>query len=271
MSENKTIKLQLLKRINLDYRSINHLISLDNELQKMMLTNIEIDITKTSFFEASLCSIFSAILRRSIEKNGLNISFRHNNNNVMKLLNKNGFFGKVQDVNGTIIPLKKFDKNENENFLKYVSEHLKAETNKFPFTKDIADEIRINLGEIFSNCEIHTQTKQVYTCGQLFPNVHEFSFSLTDTGEGIPNLVSQKKGIEDPIEAIKWALDKGNTTKTDNIGGLGLKRLKDSILKRNGTLIIISNNVYYDAINDLAEKFSFDFEGTCVIIKLQYS
>lgn len=68
--------------------------------------------------------------------------------------------------------------------------------------------------EIFTNAVLHTQTNYIYTCGQFFPKKHCIDFSIVDTGVGIRNTVNSGTGRNlDAVNAIRWALVDGNTTK----------------------------------------------------------
>lgn len=131
-----------------------------------------------------------------------------------------------------------------------------------------------SLVEIFSNSAIHSSSKLgIFTCGQYFPQKHKIDFAISDAGIGIRENVSRLRNMKNikSSEAIKWALKEGNTTKVGNTpGGLGLKLLKEFIIKNKGSLQIVSNSGYYllsDEFEDLQE-LETEFPGTCVNIEI---
>lgn len=252
--------------MDLNYDSFLKLLELEKFLSMKAFASIDISI-ESSWFNSVLCPFMTAILRKNIEKNGLNIRIGISKPSVNDIFHRNGFWGEVYDVNDTIVPLQKFNRNENENFLAYISRHLQSGSNKFPFSKIFSDFIKENLAELFSNCEIHSQTDRIYVGGQYFPNKHQFSFCLTDVGIGIAKHISEKISLTN-MEAIQWAFQKNNTTKEDGPGGLGLKRLKKGVLENKGDLFVIANNILFDVLKNKIYENSVDFHGTSVILSL---
>lgn len=270
----KIIPIEINRDIRINYDSIVALLKLDDELKNLEFCNCAIK-PKTPWFDGELCSLLSAILTRRREQNSLSLTFdfSETNNGVVSILMRNGFFAQksINDINNTIIPVKSFDRIQNEAFIDYIKEHFIG--NKFPFPKNFTQDIKNALAEIFSNCEIHSETKKVYSAGQYFPQKGKnglFSFCLTDLGIGIPTLVKNKRiGQERTSEdAIRWAFEKSNTTIEDRPGGLGLNSLKEKALQNNGQLIVVSRDIYFDATTDVCQYLPFDFEGTSVILTL---
>lgn len=95
-----------------------------------------------------------------------------------------------------------------------------------------------SLLEIFQNAAIHSQSGPgVFICGQFYPQKQRLDFTIADAGIGIRENVRQYTGRPkmNSCDAIRWALEEGNTTKTGKQpGGLGLKLLKDFICLNKG-------------------------------------
>ena len=73
------------------------------------------------------------------------------------------------------------------------------------------------------------------------------------------------------IDAIKWALIDGNTTKQGVPGGYGLTILQDFLRMNGGSLQIISNNGYYchDNNSQFTRIFNAEFPGTALNLQIR--
>ena len=95
-------------------------------------------------------------------------------------------------------------------------------------------------------------------------------FSVCDTGTGIPRLVKRQHPDISSVDAIHWALQRGNSTAQLNSGvprGLGLADLKDFTELNKGSLIIFSNNVYYNCSdNGVKVPMRYEIVGTLITI-----
>ena len=267
------VVFELKRDIQADFASVRSLMIFNNELKQLYFCKCVIK-PKFSWIDGSMFSILSAILRQRIEKNGLRIVFDFSESKpaIKELFLRNGFFeeSEIVDKNNTLVPVKAFDRTQIESFIQYVVENF--DNNKFPFPRTFALSTIVCLAEIFSNCEIHSQTRRVFTAGQFFPNKSdrgEFAFCLTDLGIGIVTLV--KKEVNNHFsseDAIRWAFTKSNTTRSDRPGGLGLNTLRENTARHGGHLLVVSNDIVYDALEDKCDKLPFAFDGTSVILKL---
>lgn len=234
---------------------------------------ILIDLKNIKFFNSSLCSIFTSILRKAKEEKYLNIEidFDEKNSTVKKVFDTNGFFNEdksnyinnIKDLNDTYIVVKKFEKNKFNEFLDYIRCSL---VNRH-FSNNILILLFQQLAEIFNNFQDHSDSKYLHIAGQFFPNKKHIDICLTDKGIGIANLIIRDKKLRNQLEAVKWAFEGQNTTR-EKFGGFGLKNLKKFIENNKGQLIIYCNRICYDVINDRHDIFDMGFLGTSIFIRL---
>lgn len=111
--------------------------------------------------------------------------------------------------------------------------------------------------EIFLNAYGHGVEKNhisglgVTSCGQYFKNSKKLKLTVVDFGCGIISNVKTHFSATNPnlddASAMKWALEMGNSTKTDSLDmniprGLGLDLLRDFVRINGGTLSVYSNS-----------------------------
>jgi K+-sensing histidine kinase KdpD len=128
-----------------------------------------------------------------------------------------------------------------------------------------------NIIELFDNTREHSKSTQgIYIAGQFFKEKQKFDFTIVDMGVGIVENVNSflneklKSG-----EAIHWAMQKQNSTRIGEPGGLGLALLKELIMKSNGKIEVISNDGYYFIKNQEEgfEDLDIIFQGTIINIE----
>lgn len=231
--------------------------------------NIVVNLKNITFFNASLLSIFKAILNKAQEDYRLNIQIIFNNK-LLNVFDTNGFLddnlvysNNIKDLNDTYIVIKRFEKGKYNDFLDYMTYSLKSRH----FSNDMLEQLYIQLGEIFNNFVDHSDSKYFYISGQFFPNKKYLDICLTDTGIGIAKLVKNTKNIKKDSEAIQWAFEGQNTTR-QNFGGLGLKNLKKFIENNKGNFIVYCNTIYYNVIDNEYKEFYNEFCGTSIFIRL---
>ncbi|MDE6369891.1 MAG: hypothetical protein K2K92_00195, partial [Duncaniella sp.] len=85
------------------------------------------------------------------------------------------------------------------------------------------------------------------------------------------NRRNQSSDSLSPCEAIRWALEDGNTTK-DFTGGLGLTRLKSFVDANRGAMQIVSDRgmVEYASGEAIDYDLVTPFEGTIVTMKFNF-
>lgn len=141
--------------------------------------------------------------------------------------------------------------------------------------QDIGDEIVGRLWEIYANAFEHAQSPVgIASCGQHFPRRRELNLTVVDFGVGIPSNVRVfKKNDEIPSKnAMKWAFQRGTSTKPNGVGrGVGLDLLKEFVRVTGGRLEVFSHEGYA-LVDDSQETFGelpTFFEGTLVNIVLK--
>lgn len=112
----------------------------------------------------------------------------------------------------------------------------------------------------------------VFVCGQFYPLDQRLDLTIADAGIGIRTKARQYLGRNiSSIEAIRWALKEGHTSKTGSQpGGVGLKFLKDFIELNKGKIHIVSRLGFY-AYSEGKEsyaKLTADFPGTAVNLEI---
>jgi hypothetical protein len=238
---------------------------------------IEVDMSRTTWFDADMCAPFGAILYRS-GRNLNNIRLSGIREEVERILSKNAFLSsygrdKVPDTYGTTSPYQRFDVKDDRYFASYIEREL-VRRPEFPkMSIGLLKKFRESVFEIFSNAVIHSEAKLgVFSCGQYFPKRHRLALSVADLGIGIRENLRRRRGLDrEAHEAITWALEAANTTKSGTIpGGLGLKLLREFIMKNEGTLQIVSDRGYWALLAGQArtQRLRNPFPGTVVSIEI---
>jgi signal transduction histidine kinase len=128
--------------------------------------------------------------------------------------------------------------------------------------------------EIYINADDHSQSDiGVFSCGQHYPRMGYLHLTVVDFGIGIPARVRSlpKNATLSSPDALAWAFQEGNTTRSDGIPhGLGLSLLQEFIRQNHGSLTIWSNDAQV-SISDNEVKYEscdINFSGTLVDIAL---
>ncbi len=262
---------------NIDVEAINCFADLESFLQSCNnLDYVVIDLTDVIFFNASLTSIFLSIINYYQQKKAIKVNVKCNDR-LQNVLETNGLFSRADylvksvvndfstDKHDTYIPLNRFKNGETNYFLDYIERNLKYRH----FTDDCLEKITYNLMEMFFNFRDHSGSEYFYISGQFFPNKDKINICLTDKGTGLAKyIMSKEQTVKSQEEAVKWAFKYGNTTRTKEYGGIGLKQLKDFVEKEKGLLIIYCNNIYFNVLKSEVKEFKKEFIGTSIVVNL---
>ncbi len=262
--------------IRSDMSGFNSIAEVFRNTKYLLFDSVDLDFSDCSFFEANMAApLYSVIARLRNELNDVNLL--NTPRKIREILKRNRFltlFGDnaIPDTNQTTLPFKIFKLNADEQFSEYLDYYMKGKG--IPRMSDVLTKrFRQSLLEIFINATFHSKSKSgIFVCGQFYPTKHRLDFTISDAGIGIRENVRNFTGRKiNSVNALKWAVMEGHTTKTGNLpGGLGLKLLKDFIKLNRGKLQIISRFGYYEftASNELYQKMDNDFPGTCVNIEI---
>ena len=200
---------------------------------------------------------------------------------VKTVLSKNDFFPtytsllKLNDASQSVIEYEKFalDDLDKQNifFDRLIADELLKKKGVTNLSEKVLKIVSQNIIELFDNAREHSKSnKGIYIAGQFFPQKHKFDFTIVDMGVGIVENVNLFLGKKlESGEAIFWAMQKQNSTRIGEPGGLGLALLKELILKSNGKIEIISNDGYYFIKNqeESYENLEISFKGTIINIE----
>lgn len=253
-----------------DYDGFRKLIKLFGTFHTCLFENIDIHLSR--FFSANMSAPLGAVLDLLSVQNNITIGA---DNRIQEILQKNNFlsyygYPTAWDNNRTTIQYIRFKRSESDVFAKYLNDQLLGRPELPRFTPKAKMAIAQVILELFTNAALHTQTNYIYTCGQFYPNKRCIDFSIVDTGAGIRNTVNYGTGKNmNAIDAIRWALVDGNTTKQGVPGGYGLTILQHFLRLNRGSLQIISNDGYYSDADNIQNVRTFDDEFPGTVLNLQ--
>lgn len=269
------VLLQFHNDMKSDFNGYDYFIKIIDIVKNLRDEDIIFDFKNVSFFEANLAAIFGVCLEiLKSKKNSFKII--NLDNNVETILRKNNFlvelgYGIIVDSYSTSLRYNKFAPNDDEGFNNYIKKHLLSKTDFPAISKQLYKEILRNIFEIYENARTHGKCDFIHTCGQFFPRKPNkpLHFTIVDKGINIKENVSNFLNEDiDGSDAIEWAMKKGNTTKTETSGGLGLAVIFEFIKLNRGKIQIVSADGYFEFKNEVVtkEKMSSYFDGTIVTI-----
>ena len=217
-----------LPEIRHDQNSFEALAHLHAQTRECFLDDVEIDMKATRWFDADMCASFGAILY-SLRENLNTVILVNLDTRVENILLKNGFLShygeeKIPDRWGTTITYHRFDVKDDRYFAGYIENELIHRSEIPEMSTMLLKKFRESIFEIFSNAVLHSRTQSgIFSCGQFFPARNKLNFTVADLGVGIRQNLVDTIGLDLPSEqAIRWATEGNNTTKSDHVpGGLG--------------------------------------------------
>jgi hypothetical protein len=266
-----------LYRIFSTFHGFCTLVDLAERTGSLQYSSIILNLGRTTWLEANMCAPLGAVLYRASRHNN-QITFKNIPGPVEEILQKNGFlsfYGQAQKVDkwSTTIQYNRFERKDDHSFNDYIERHFK--TKAIPqMSPALRKKFWESISELFSNAVIHSETEMgIFTCGQKFPRKRQIDFAIADLGIGIRSNLLKKRGLDLPaVDAINWAMEGRNTTKTGPIpGGLGLKLLSEFIRLNQGRIQVVSETGYWEQRSDGSvdtQVFSSPFPGTVVNIEI---
>jgi hypothetical protein len=264
-----------ISEIKTSWQGFERLVSLNAEVEDLLFDNLELDLSKCSWFDANMSAPLGVILARCADD--LNdVTVTGVREEIVKVLSKNLFlrnygYPPVADENGTVVPFKRFDRTDGRYFAAYVNQYTQGKgiPEMSPLLRRKFNEA---IGELFANAVTHSASRLgIFACGQYFPKTKCFDFCIADAGGGFVGAIKRAFDLEiDSLKAMKTCLRDGFTTKQHEPGGLGLKLIKNFIELNKGRLVIVSNSAYYEFSHSGAifRQLGSAFPGTCINIEI---
>jgi hypothetical protein len=272
-----TSAFPLPAKIESTFQGFAGLIELAGQVEALSYAKITVDMQSTHWFDANMCAPLGAILYKTGRRINT-VRLDHISPSVEKILAKNGFlsnYGRKRqtDTWGTTIQYNRFERKDDRYFGAYIERHFQSSA--LPeMTTALRKKFWESIFEIFNNAVIHSESDLgIFACGQYFPRKKRLDFSIADLGIGIQCNLENHLGLKLPADqAIAWAMQGRNTTKTGTIpGGLGLKLLREFIRLNQGRIQIVSNDGYWEQLPDgstTTRLFRRSFPGTVVNIEI---
>lgn len=250
-------------------------------LQKVLAENqnkrILINMMNVEFISANLLSVLGSILNSTVNKNNHIIAFSNINSKIKRLMQRNGFnryftWENAPDKYHTTIKYTVFKATtENlEEFERYLILNVFNRPEMPIMSNKVRDRIVDSFLEMFNNVIDHADSDSAHVCGQYFKKSGSLVISIVDVGKTIKENVSEYLQQEIGTNSLKWAVVKGNSTKSETApGGLGFSLLLEFIKLNNGEFSLVSAEECYE-VNSKGERFyclDGSFQGTIVTIK----
>lgn len=246
------------------------------EAKHLWADRVEVDFSHCRFFDANMASPLAAVLAR-IADNLNAIEIVNVPKAIERILRKNRFlvpfgYDRIEDVNHTTLPFRRIQLSDQGRFADYLNRYLRGRG--IPrMTEGLENVFRQSIFEVFQNAVVHSESRLgVFVCGQFYPQLQRLDLTIADAGIGIRSKVRHRLGNRiSSVGAIRWALQKGHTTKTGpHPGGVGLKFLKDFVALNCGKIQIASRFGFYEfhGNEEKFEKLSADLPGTTVNLEI---
>ena len=275
--EDDTTVLNMPKNIYLSFPCINKILNISESRDKHK-RNIAFDFSGTNWIDAEVTPFLGVLVKQFQEKKFKVFAKLPENQNVVKILEKNGFlktYGlsnkKSMDIYGTTIPYSVLNSHDDDQIDEFLEKrvfdliHQHINENEIEIIRDAVNEISHNVKD-------HSTQSLLYFCGQFYPSKHHIALTLTDNGVTIPKKIkykfTSKKDQSDP-EVIEWATGHGNSTKNVASSGLGLFDIKNNI-KGIGEFKILSRHGYWEQQsngNIIHETLDNPYPGTLISLK----
>ena len=267
--------IHYLPSIASDQAGYESLAELAKATSKLRKDRLELDFSGVAAFDANMAAPLGAVLARVADRfNGVEIV--NLPEVVERILRKNDFLTHYQypPLEGpaqTSLPFLRLQRTDEVAFEVYLQQHLKGKG--LPqMSEGLGKVFKQKIYEVFQNAIIHSESDLgIFVCGQFFPQKQRLDLTIADAGIGIRDSV--RKFFDDPkipsVPAIRWAMQKGHTTKKGKQpGGLGLKFLHDFVRLNKGRIHIVSRFGFYEfnGRDEVFAKMTGDYHGTVVTI-----
>ncbi|ENA1794801.1 ATP-binding protein [Flavobacterium psychrophilum] len=259
--------------INNTFESYQKLIGFYQEHKNKVFDTIHLEIR--NWFAANMCATLGSILDKFTD-NLNTIKIDYISPDIETILLKNDFLSyygraRITDDHHTTIKFLKLKPTDGKFFKKYVIEELIGRSELPQMSALLKEKMTEAIYEIFVNAQIHSNSENIYTCGQFFPRENKIEFTIVDTGIGFKRKINERFGKNlSAVQAIEWAVKDRHTTKIGITGGIGLAFLKEFVTNNKGKMQIVSDDGFYqfDSKAESMNTFNASFPGT--IVNLQF-
>ncbi|AUT01651.1 ATP-binding protein [Nostoc sp. CENA543] len=236
------------------------------------------DFSKCWFLRPNAVAFLGGLIRL-IQSQGRKVTFLEHtiHQKVKRNLQQNGFmYAFCQDIEpwqGNSIPYREDPKQNKDELVQYLAEQWLGR-GWVHVSPNLQQLIVATVLEIYANAFEHGRTDiGVFSCGQHYPDLKQLKLTVVDFGVGIPQNVRdfQKNPNLPADQALKWAFQKGTTTRGGQVtGGIGLDYLKQFVHINKGKLQILSHDgcATIDEKQEIYENRQSFFGGTLVNITL---
>jgi len=274
----ESITIKLSGWIKTNSTGLNHLLSFYHALAKYRDVNVLVDFSELKWIDANMIALFNAVEYKLNKENNITlVTDMDYLASKFSVLFRNGAVSDdsiaISDVQLTTLPYKIFFPLEQKEFAVYVNDQLMQHRGvAHKIEERFKNRIKRDLIEISTNIFRHAQTTDpFFVCGQYYPKNRAFIFTMVDLGVGFLRPINAfDPTIVTDYEAIKWALN-GNTTKTDENGGLGLSGILDYFQDNGGDFHICTGYTYWSKSSDNpSQRLKHPFLGTFVSLCFNY-
>jgi hypothetical protein len=162
-----------LSNINNTFESYQQLISFYEEHRDKQFQVIPLSFS--SWFAANMCSALAGLLDK-LSENFNEVKIHHIPPLVETILQKNQFlsyFGqpRIDDNYHTTIRFLKLKPTDGKYFNSYIFHELLGRAELPQMSEMVKGKMAEAIYEIFVNAQIHSETPNIYTCGQFFPAI----------------------------------------------------------------------------------------------------
>lgn len=219
------------------------------------------------FISANLFSVLGSILDTTTKRNNNAITFSNIHSKIKRLMQMNGFnryfqWESIPDKYHSTIKYTVFRATtENlEEFERYLILNVFNRPDMPIMSNNVRDRIVDSFLEMFNNVIDHADSDSAYVCGQYFKKSGNLIISIVDIGKTIKENVTEYLQHKMGNNSLKWAIIKGNSTKSETApGGLGFSLLLEFIKLNKGAFSLVSAEECYE-VSSKGERF-YDLEG----------
>jgi hypothetical protein len=245
------------------------------ETERLEDTSLELSFVSLPAFDAQMAAPLGVVLARITDRDNkvfiVDVPWGQR-----EMLSGNRFladfgYANMTEVIATALPYTRFATADGPQFYDYLDAHLPGKG--LPeMTSEFSLLLQQSLGEVFVNAETHSESRLgVFVCGHFYRLRQRLYISVADAGITIPERVNRRFDSHlHPIQALRWVLNKGNTTKEATPGGLGLKQLHEFVVRNEGAVQIASGKAFWHfaAGSGQFSELDYAFPGTAVAIEV---